>query len=98
MKRRYRAHFVSKVTDADGETDTFLDFAHDCGCITDAEDQELTAECVEIGRMLGTMIKSPDKFLTSWVAGGARLGAIVRRAKPNPMSFPRGGGFSYPAA
>ena len=67
-KRRYRAHFVSKLTDADGEngeTDTSLDFAHDCGYITDAEHEEMTAECAEIGRMLGAMIKSPDKFLTS---------------------------------
>jgi four helix bundle protein len=33
-KRRYEAHFVSKLTDVDGEnseTDTWLDFAKDCG-------------------------------------------------------------------
>jgi four helix bundle protein len=32
-KRRYEAHFVSKLTDCDGEnseTDTCLDFAKDC--------------------------------------------------------------------
>ena len=63
-KRRYRAHFVSKLTDADAEnaeTDTSLDFAHDCGYITDAEHKEMTAQCAEIGRMPGAMIK----FLTS---------------------------------
>lgn len=35
-KRRYEAHFVSKLTDCDGEnseTDTSLDFARDCGYI-----------------------------------------------------------------
>ena len=67
-KRRYEAHFVSKLTDADGEngeTDTSLDFAHDCGYITDAEHVEMTAECAEIGRMLGAMLKTPEKFLTS---------------------------------
>ena len=67
-KRRYEAHFVSKLTDADGEnaeTDTSLDMAHDCSYITDAEHAELTAECAEIGRMLGAMIQSPEKFLTS---------------------------------
>jgi four helix bundle protein len=64
-KRRYRAHFVSKLTDADGETDTSLDFAHDCGYITDNEHAEMTAECAEIGRMLGAMIQSPEKFLAS---------------------------------
>ena len=33
-KRRYEAHFVRKLTDADGEngeTETWLDFDHDCG-------------------------------------------------------------------
>src|SRR5438309_7694559 len=33
-KRRYEAHFVSKLTDCDGEngeTDTLLEFARDCG-------------------------------------------------------------------
>ena len=67
-KRRYEAHFVSKLTDADGEnaeTDTSLDMAHDCSYLTDAEHAELTAECAEIGRMLGAMIQSPEKFLTS---------------------------------
>jgi four helix bundle protein len=36
-KRRYEAHFVSKLTDADGEngeTETWLDFAHDCGYLS----------------------------------------------------------------
>jgi len=33
-KRRYEAHFINKLTDADGEngeTATWLDFARDCG-------------------------------------------------------------------
>ena len=33
-KRRYEAHFTMKLTDGDGEnseTDTWLDFAKDCG-------------------------------------------------------------------
>ena len=59
---------MSKLTDADGEngeTDTSLDVAHDCGYITDTEHAEMTAECKEVGRMLGAMIQSPEKFLTS---------------------------------
>ena len=39
-KRRYEAHFVSKLTDADGEnaeTETWLDFACDCGCLLKPE-------------------------------------------------------------
>src|SRR3954465_14294431 len=45
-KRRYPAHFVSKLTDADGEnseTDTSLDYAKDCGYISSEEHQNLTA-------------------------------------------------------
>lgn len=36
-KRRYSAHFVSKLADCDGEnseTDTWLNFAMDCGYLT----------------------------------------------------------------
>src|SRR5262245_33185281 len=49
-KRRYPAHFVSKLTDCDGEnseTDTSLDFAKDCGYITEAEHSDLTSRCAE---------------------------------------------------
>jgi len=67
-KRRYAAHFVSKLTDCDGEnseTDTSLDFARDCGYISAEEHAELVTLNHEIGSMLGSMIKSPDKFLLS---------------------------------
>ena len=65
-KRRYPAHFVSKLTDCDGEnneTDTSIDFARDCGYITDEEHRELTAQGTEVGKMLGSMINNPDPFL-----------------------------------
>jgi four helix bundle protein len=67
-KRRYEAHFVSKLTDCDGEnseTDSSLDFAKDCGYISAAQHEELTALCREIGKMLGSMIKIPTPFLLS---------------------------------
>src|SRR5258708_11868035 len=59
-KRRYEAHFVSKLTDCDGEngeTESSLDFAKDCGYITVEQHESLTACFVEIGRMLGSMVK-----------------------------------------
>ena len=59
-------HFVSKLTDRDGEvneTDTALDFARDCGYITPEEHLALTAVCTEVGRMLGAMIRNPVPFL-----------------------------------
>jgi four helix bundle protein len=65
-KRRYEAHFISKLTDCDGEnseTDSSLDFAKDCGYITADRHAELTALCIEIGKMLGSMIKNPTPFL-----------------------------------
>jgi four helix bundle protein len=65
-KRRYPAHFVSKLTDCDGEnseTDTSLDFAKDCGYISAQEHAELAAACAEVGKMLGSMIQNPDPFL-----------------------------------
>jgi four helix bundle protein len=66
-KRRYPAHFVSKLTDSDGEnseTDTSLDFARDCGYISSQQHDDLSACCAEIGKMLGSMIQHPDPFLT----------------------------------
>ena len=67
-KRRYKAHFISKLTDCDGEnseTDSSLDFAKDCRYITSGQHDELSSLCSDIGKMLGTMIKTPNAFLTS---------------------------------
>ena len=65
-KRRYPAHFISKLTDCDGEnseTDTSLDFAKDCGYITPEVHGELIAVCTEVGKMLGSLLQNPDPFL-----------------------------------
>ena len=65
-KRRYEAHFISKLTDCDGEngeTDSSLDFAKDCGYITSEQHTELVALSHEVGRMLGSMIKNSAPFL-----------------------------------
>lgn len=65
-KRRYEAHFISKLTDCDGEnseTDSSLDFAKDCRYITEEQHLDLTRLSLEIGKMLGSMIKAPRAFL-----------------------------------
>jgi four helix bundle protein len=65
-KRRYEAQFISKLTDADGEngeTDTWIDFASDCGYLTAAEVEKLRAGCQSVGRMLGTMLKEPSSWI-----------------------------------
>src|SRR5262245_44820960 len=65
-KRRYPAHFVSKLTDCDGEnseTDTSLDFVFHCRYITLEEHAVLTTWGAEAGKMLGPMIQNPSPFL-----------------------------------
>ncbi len=65
-KRRYEAHFVSKLSDCDGEsneTDTSLDFARDCGYIPVDLHEHLAELNHEVGRMLGSMIAKPQPFL-----------------------------------
>ena len=67
-KRRYEAHFISKLTDCDGEaneTDTALDFAYDCGYVTEEEHRELTEMNRSVCRMLGSMLNNPQPFLLS---------------------------------
>jgi four helix bundle protein len=65
-KRRYESHFVSKLTDCDGEsneTDTSLDFAKDCGFISADEHGRLVALNTEVRRILGSMLQNPSPFL-----------------------------------
>lgn len=67
VKRRYEAHFISKLTDCDGEnseTDTWLDYAKDCGYITNEQHMRLRGESEAVGRMLGKMLKDPASFLS----------------------------------
>ncbi len=65
-KRRYEAHFLSKLSDCDGEnseTDSSLDFARDCAYVSPEQHQKLSFDCEEIGRMLGTMMRKFESFL-----------------------------------
>jgi four helix bundle protein len=65
-KRRYEAHFVSKLTDADGEngeTETWLDFAYDCGYLSKDDHAVFTEKYREIGAMLGSMINALSSFI-----------------------------------
>jgi four helix bundle protein len=70
-KRRYQAHFVSELTDADGEngeTESWLDFAYDCQYLPKPDHTNLAATCREVGAMLGSMINNPSpSLLTSEV-------------------------------
>ena len=64
-KWRYEAHFVSKLTDADGEngeTETWRDFAS-FAYLSKSRHTILTEKCREVGAMLGTMINAPTSFI-----------------------------------
>ncbi len=65
QKRRYVAHFVSKLTDADGEqaeSQHWLQTAAACHYLSDDRVNVLLEKCSIIGRMLGTMMAKPEKF------------------------------------
>ena len=64
-KRRYPAHFVSKLTDADGElqeTRHWLGRSLDYGYISEATVKILEGRCDRVGGMLGKMIQQPEDF------------------------------------
>ena len=64
-KRRYIAHFTSKLTDSDGEnaeTDTWINFAKDSCYITIQDYDRLTERNARIGQMLGQMLNKADIF------------------------------------
>lgn len=73
-KKRYPAHFVSKMTDCDGEnaeTQVWLDHAIACEYVTKEDVAPILALSEEVGRMLGDMIEDPGKY-----------GAVTRAERP----------------
>jgi four helix bundle protein len=64
-KRRYPAHFLSKLTDADGELqETFhwINTSAACAYFTDEEFRKLNEQAGAIGRLLGSTIKNYESF------------------------------------
>ena len=64
-KRKYVAHFTSKLTDCDGEnseTETWLDFAFHCEYLKEDNYQKLVEKNNRIGQMLGNMMTKADSF------------------------------------
>ena len=67
-KRRYPSHFVSKLTDADGElqeTSHWLATALACQYISENEHAGFRTHIEEVGKMLGKMMSMPEKFQSS---------------------------------
>ena len=64
-KKRYPAHFVSKITDSDmenSETLGWLDFSLACDYISQEIHRKFISRNNEIGRLLNHMINNPDKY------------------------------------
>jgi four helix bundle protein len=67
-KRRYTAHFRSKLTDADSEaaeTQSWLDFAFQCGYITQDDHDELNTIYEQVSGGLVNMMANAGKWCTS---------------------------------
>ena len=65
-KRRYRAAFISKLNDAEGEaaeTQVWIEFAVKCEYLPREEAAPLYQNYESVLKMLVTMIANPDPFL-----------------------------------
>lgn len=65
-KGRYPKHFSSKMSDADAEcteTQIWLDFARDFSYIESEIRDRIFIKYEEVGKMLGSMIENPERFL-----------------------------------
>lgn len=64
-KRRYEAHFVSKLTDVDGEqyeTQHWIETAVECGYLDRQKGAELIEKSKQVGRLLGGMVEKSALF------------------------------------
>ncbi len=65
-RKKYKAHFVSKLTDSsieNAETEIWLDFSKDCKYIEIGEFEDFKFRNDEVGKILWHMIENPDKFM-----------------------------------
>jgi four helix bundle protein len=68
-KRQYKAHFLSKVSDADmenSETQVWLDFSIECNYISKEIYKNLLAKSEEVGRLLNHMLEHPEKYQSKY--------------------------------
>jgi len=64
-KRPYEKHFISKLSDADGEqqeTQHWIETAADCGYLSHTQAAEYLEKYAEIGRLLGGMMAKAKLF------------------------------------
>ena len=66
-KRKYEAHFISTLTDADAEndeTETRLDCAMGCHYWPKEQHEQLSQRCQKIGGMIGAMLNVAPTVVT----------------------------------
>ena len=64
-RKKYPAHFVSKLTDSNAEnteTEIWIRFSNDFKYLNEFEYKDFSQRCEEVGRKLGLMIDHPEKF------------------------------------
>jgi four helix bundle protein len=64
-KRRYEKHFISKLTDADGEqqeTQHWIETAYDCNYLTEETVKNLLDRYASVGKMIHSMIAKSNQF------------------------------------
>ncbi len=64
-KRRYERHFITKLTDADGEqleTQHWIETAFDCAYLQKECAEDLIQKCASIGKMLSSMMDKASSF------------------------------------
>lgn len=64
-KRRYEKHFISKLTDADGEqqeTQHWIEIASNCNYLSAKQTKDWLNRYVSVGRMLNSMINKANQF------------------------------------
>jgi four helix bundle protein len=67
-KRKYEKHFVSKLTDADGEqleTQHWIEVATDCCYLTSETAENVLQQYASIGKMLNSMTAKASSFCKS---------------------------------
>ncbi len=64
-KKRYPAHFISKLTNCDAEnseTIVWIDFAFACKYINEETKNLFNSKSEEVGKLLFHMINNPEKY------------------------------------
>jgi four helix bundle protein len=65
-RRKYPAHFASKLSDCDAEnteTEIWINFCFSCKYIDEKCMESFLERCAAIGRMLGYMMNHPEKYI-----------------------------------